>query len=208
MTPLEKRPIVTAKFVGGRLCLDFANTCTGRTDDGRVIGDRLLEFADLVAWASRAALESGPAAQRMLAEAGRDPEAAIKVWERAVQLRESCYGLFHALIAHQPPSAADLAVVNREWMEALRHRTLVPGTPFLQVQWTGEELDSRLVAGAESAVGLLSSPDSAGRLRECGGVKCHWLFEDTSRNRSRQWCDMKMCGTLAKVRRFRQRQQE
>ncbi|MBA3694513.1 MAG: CGNR zinc finger domain-containing protein, partial [Acidobacteria bacterium] len=30
---------------------------------------------------------------------------------------------------------------------------------------------------------------------------------DTSRNRTRQWCDMKDCGNLAKVRRFRAKQQ-
>jgi predicted RNA-binding Zn ribbon-like protein len=43
-------------------------------------------------------------------------------------------------------------------------------------------------------------------VRQCGGESCGWLFLDTSRNRSRQWCDMRDCGNLAKVRRFRERQ--
>jgi predicted RNA-binding Zn ribbon-like protein len=34
------------------------------------------------------------------------------------------------------------------------------------------------------------------------------MFLDTSRNRSRHWCDMKDCGNRAKVSRFRQRQQQ
>jgi predicted RNA-binding Zn ribbon-like protein len=32
------------------------------------------------------------------------------------------------------------------------------------------------------------------------------LFFDTSRNGRRAWCDMKTCGNLAKVRRFRSKQ--
>ena len=202
---LLERPISTAKLVGGRLCLDFVNTCGGRAADGRVIDDRLLEFTDLAAWAYRAALETGPAAQRMAADAVHNP-AASSIWERAVNLREASYRLLRGLVRHKPPSAADVAILNREWTEALRHRTLVPGTPCLQLKWTGETLDRTLWAVAESAVELLASPGSAERLKECGGVDCGWLFEDSSRNGSRQWCDMKMCGTLAKVRRFRKRQ--
>jgi len=34
------------------------------------------------------------------------------------------------------------------------------------------------------------------------------MFLDTSRNGRRHWCDMKDCGNLAKVRRFRQRLRE
>ena len=31
---------------------------------------------------------------------------------------------------------------------------------------------------------------------------CSWLFLDMSKNRSRRWCDMKVCGNRAKARRF------
>ena len=205
---LLERPISTAKLVGGQLCLDFVNTCEGRAEDGCVIADRLLEFTDLAAWAYRAALETGPAAQRMAAEAANDPAAAYRIWERAVNLREASFRLLRGLLRHNPSTAADVAILNREWSEALRHRMLVPGTPCLHLKWTGETLDRTLWAVAESAVQLLASPGSAERLKECGGVDCGWLFEDCSRNGSRQWCDMKMCGTIAKVRRFRKRQAE
>ena len=30
---------------------------------------------------------------------------------------------------------------------------------------------------------------------------CHWLYFDESRNRSRRWCDMNVCGNRAKARR-------
>jgi predicted RNA-binding Zn ribbon-like protein len=57
---------------------------------------------------------------------------------------------------------------------------------------------------ADSAAEFLTTGDLT-RLRECSGEDCGWLFEDTSKNRSRQWCDMRDCGNLAKVRRFRTR---
>ncbi|MGI8786895.1 MAG: CGNR zinc finger domain-containing protein [Pyrinomonadaceae bacterium] len=56
---------------------------------------------------------------------------------------------------------------------------------------------------SESAAAVLTTGDLT-RVRQCGG-DCCWMFLDTSRNRSRQWCDMKDCGNLAKVRRFRRK---
>ena len=40
-------------------------------------------------------------------------------------------------------------------------------------------------------------------IRVCEGRSCGWLFLDTSRNRTRRWCDMKICGNRAKARRYR-----
>jgi predicted RNA-binding Zn ribbon-like protein len=57
---------------------------------------------------------------------------------------------------------------------------------------------------ADSAAEMLTTSDLS-RLKQCPGDDCGWLFEDTSKNRRRQWCDMQDCGNLAKVRRFRSR---
>jgi predicted RNA-binding Zn ribbon-like protein len=57
---------------------------------------------------------------------------------------------------------------------------------------------------ADSAAEMLTTGDLS-RLKQCPGDDCGWLFEDTSKNRRRQWCDMQACGNLAKVRRFRSR---
>ena len=40
-------------------------------------------------------------------------------------------------------------------------------------------------------------------LRECGNTECRWLFVDTSKNHTRRWCDMKICGNRMKARRFK-----
>ena len=47
--------------------------------------------------------------------------------------------------------------------------------------------------------------DSMNRLRSCECETCRWLFLDTSKNHSRRWCDMKVCGNRMKARRFQAR---
>jgi hypothetical protein len=44
-------------------------------------------------------------------------------------------------------------------------------------------------------------------LKRCNNPACRWLFVDRSRNRTRQWCEMGMCGNRAKVARFKRRRQ-
>src|SRR5262245_54084491 len=43
------------------------------------------------------------------------------------------------------------------------------------------------------------------RLKVCPADDCLWAFYDRSRNRSRRWCDMEICGNRAKVRSYRER---
>jgi predicted RNA-binding Zn ribbon-like protein len=41
------------------------------------------------------------------------------------------------------------------------------------------------------------------RLKVCPADDCLWAFYDTSRNRSRRWCQMEVCGNRSKVRTYR-----
>ncbi|MEU0876689.1 CGNR zinc finger domain-containing protein [Nocardia brasiliensis] len=43
------------------------------------------------------------------------------------------------------------------------------------------------------------------RLKSCAARDCRWAYFDTSRNRSRRWCDMTNCGNRAKNRTWRER---
>jgi len=62
--------------------------------------------------------------------------------------------------------------------------------------------DPILTPVVRAAVELLTSADIA-RVRTCADGACAWLFLDTTRSRTRRWCDMKSCGNRSKVRRFR-----
>jgi predicted RNA-binding Zn ribbon-like protein len=44
------------------------------------------------------------------------------------------------------------------------------------------------------------------RLKVCLADDCQWAFYDTSKNRSRHWCSMGVCGNRQKTRTYRARQ--
>jgi predicted RNA-binding Zn ribbon-like protein len=43
-------------------------------------------------------------------------------------------------------------------------------------------------------------------LKACRSDTCQWGFYDRSRNQSRNWCDMAVCGNRAKARAYRRRE--
>jgi predicted RNA-binding Zn ribbon-like protein len=43
------------------------------------------------------------------------------------------------------------------------------------------------------------------RIKACAAEDCQWAFYDHSRNRSRAWCTMDVCGNRAKTRAYRAR---
>ncbi|MBO3759714.1 CGNR zinc finger domain-containing protein [Ciceribacter sp. L1K22] len=61
------------------------------------------------------------------------------------------------------------------------------------------------VSTARSALKLLAEPEP-GRMKICGN--CGWLFLDRSKNRSRTWCDMSVCGNRTKANRHYRRKKE
>ncbi|EJT07264.1 CGNR zinc finger domain-containing protein [Rhizobium sp. CCGE 510] len=64
---------------------------------------------------------------------------------------------------------------------------------------------SLAAATAHSVLRLIAMPDPE-RMKICGN--CGWLFVDRSKNRSRAWCDMAICGNRAKANRHYRRKKE
>lgn len=72
----------------------------------------------------------------------------------------------------------------------------------------GEENASPILAPVvRAAAELLTSADAA-RVRECDLETCSWLFLDRSKNGTRRWCDMSVCGNRAKARRHYARERK
>jgi predicted RNA-binding Zn ribbon-like protein len=198
-TPLEDLDAARARLprlLGGRLCLDFANTVDPRHGPGR--REFLDGYADLVAWGRVAGAIDDRLAGRLLSAAGARPAAADAVLERALGLREALY----RLLGGRGAGAADLATLNRELAEAMGQARVLEGGPGLAWSWPEEAADLArpLWPVARSAAELLTSPDLR-RVRECLGDNCGWLFLDTSKNHRRIWCSMRGCGNRAKARR-------
>ena len=56
-----------------------------------------------------------------------------------------------------------------------------------------------------AAVAHLAISGDWDRIKICPADDCRWAFYDASRNRSRQWCSMAVCGNRAKARAHRER---
>lgn len=190
-------------FLGGALCLDFANTAF--REDGVVVWESLGGFDDLLAWGV-AAQVLAPADAEPLRAAGERSGEARDAFVRAVALREQVYRVFAALAARVRPDPRDLAALDHAQRDAFAHRRLAAEGEGFRWDWSGggAALDRVLWRVAESAAQLLTRGD-LGRVRRCAGDDCTRLFLDTSRSGRRRWCDMSHCGNIAKVRRFRAR---
>ncbi len=195
-------PVETMDLTGGDPSLDFVNTLGGR--DSGTLKEKLRCYDDLVTWAERVGVVGSDRARRIRAAAARMPDEGQSVLERARTLREAMFRLFTG----RETDAHDLDLLADEAGRAAAERRLVvEGEGYLYAFPDGDRLDQLLWPVALSAAELLTSEELV-RVKECAAGDCSWLFLDMSRNRSRRWCDMKVCGNRAKARRFTARQKK
>jgi predicted RNA-binding Zn ribbon-like protein len=198
------------EFTGGELCLDFVNTVAHRTD-GERRRDDLASFSDLLEWSRQAGTISAADHAVLKRAADRSPVAARRTLARAVALREAIYAAISAYCAGRSGPRSAIDTISREAAIAGSHRHIVPiagSSSGFAWRWdaTHARLDRAIWPLAWSAADLVTSA-RVNQVRECALETCGWLFVDTSRNQTRRWCDMRVCGNRAKVRRFYQRRQ-
>ncbi len=168
------------RFSGGLLALDVANTVVRRNDPARRC-DRFEDRENIPTFVQ--------AAKRFRASEFPNVEIAPPIGEAEVMaliaLRESIDDFARPRVLSQ--SKGHNAVVRLFEMAAAASR--------------GADLQS----GAQS-VGYLASISAMKLLderllRRCKICPdCEWLFVDQSKNQSRMWCDMAVCGNRAKAR--------
>jgi predicted RNA-binding Zn ribbon-like protein len=202
----------TFRCPGGALCLDFCNTGQGLNPhwvrEGQGKNSQSEEwvptFTDLVDWLNTARAIDARQASWLGAASERSPEAAVKVWRRAIELREALTRLLLARTEGRKHEAPDLKVIDTEYARTALFARLEATSEGFAWNVEPEALDAALRPIVESAVALLTSPKLA-RLRRCGNSTCYWLFLDETKNCSRRWCEMASCGNVMKVRRHRAR---
>lgn len=190
----------TFDFSGGELCLDFANTLGGSRDRPT---ERLKSYQDLLAWGAQAGILNDEDVRYLGRVAEEHPRKAAAALADAIALREALFRIVAAVIAGSAPAEGDLATLNAALPRALNHLRVAPRADGCKWEWAAEEgaLDRMLWPIARSAADLLVSSE-VDRVRRCANSgECDWLFVDTTRNRSRRWCDMSSCGNRAKARR-------
>lgn len=193
------------------ICVDFVNTVESRmiSATGETVFrlDRFREYEDITAWCVEAKILSQKEAAVLNKLSRQEPLEAEYIRRRAIALREAIYQLCLSLLKRKPMPTQELSVLNEELTKSFSNYALLADGKKLKLNWFENEkkLERMLWIVAKSAADFLSGGDLS-RLRQCGGENCDKLFFDTSRNGRRAWCDMKTCGNLAKVRRFRSKQ--
>ncbi len=194
------------RLLGGRLGLDFVNTRDAPLSPQPT--EFLTDYAALARWGHHVGLYDEARRDALLALAARQPAEAQRAFERALTLRAASHGTFLALAHGRAPGAADLRVIQQLYADALTQAALTLGAAGVAWTWPDDDHLERVTwAVLRSTVELLTSPDVA-RVKECPGCgDCGWLFLDSSKNGTRQWCSMEGCGSRAKMRRHYRRSQ-
>jgi predicted RNA-binding Zn ribbon-like protein len=197
---------VEFQIIAGEACLDFINTLDNRPSPERH-KELLSTYRDLADWAAQAGVIAAAQRVALVRSAEAHPNAALITLRKAIELRECLCRIVSSRLRGRRPASDDIALFNRFLGEALSNLQLQAGRSGFRLDWQESEakLDALLWPVIKSASDLLTSPDLE-RVRECGSPSCRWLFVDRSKNHSRRWCDMKVCGNRLKARRFYQRQ--
>jgi predicted RNA-binding Zn ribbon-like protein len=183
------------RFSGGLLVLDTTNTVVLRGDPARSF-DRFEDTAEIARFAAAAEdFRSGELGGRRLSFQFSDTAA-----RQVIALREAADRLFRACAGGQiqtrylPEFLRAGAACLEDGDEAVGREGTPFGDPSRPIRFEA--------ALAVSALSLLAG-EAWKKVRIC--PNCNWLFVDRSRNSSRLWCDMSVCGNRHKAKRHYQR---
>ena len=185
------------------LAVEFANTLMWR---GSAPAETLHAAGDVAAWLSANKALEGAAIDNLIKWFEAHPSQAESFLRESIELREVVYGVLHRLAASSVPAAEDLRRLNGALSHSAPRAVLEHAEEAFGWRIAVKPTASGILAPVLwSAADLLVGPDSA-RLRECANHRCLWLFLDDSKNGSRRWCSMQMCGNRAKAHRHYLRQ--
>lgn len=174
------------RFSGGVLALDAANTVVHRGRPDKSF-DRFDDRSEIGRFAEAAGrFRSDEVGGRPLMVG--DCEAAAP---RVLAIREATDRLFR--------HAAACGEIDKRLLPDLL-RACADGIEAFPADENGRDAARPIAFEAALAVSALSllPGEAVRRLRIC--PNCGWLFLDRSRNASRMWCDMTVCGNRNKAR--------
>jgi len=180
-------------FSGGMTCLDFINTIDHLHTPPRY--DFFSDRATIIEWGRAAGILP------LAVEDSRSSDQPS--FQKALETRELLVRLLTPFSRSEAPADSDVAALNLCLQEASGHLTILR-TPegYELVLETHNPVEQVTYEAIRSATDLLLTKEK-GRVRQCS--ECGWLFYDATRNRSRRWCDMGICGNRAKARRHYER---
>jgi predicted RNA-binding Zn ribbon-like protein len=200
VSPLPPSRAASLPLVGGSLALDFANTESGRGTDQHQ--NHLRTAEDVVAWIEHA--RATPAEDALLRGlVSSAPDTARALLEDALVLRSAVQTIGGAIAIGAAPPADALEALSALHARCLASARLAVEDGRGRWRWDVEAapVEAALAPIALAAVKLFTEGDF-GRIKQCEGHACGWLFVDTTKNNRRRWCEMEVCGNRAKQKRL------
>lgn len=180
------------RFSGGVLALSAANTVVHRGDALKRF-DRFDDANELPRFAAAATHHCAEEFAHRPIVVSDSPVARIAI----VKLREAIDRLFRDVAAGSTADSGALADLLEASATAIRASAIAVTAKGPAGGADGGAIPLE-AAMAVSALALLRT-EALARIKIC--PNCGWLFVDRSRNSSRLWCDMAVCGNRAKARR-------
>ena len=165
------------RFSGGLLALDLVNTVVCRGDPERRV-DRFEDAENYAGFAEAAARYRSGEAAGAVTSARVDGESL----QALLTLREALNDWLRPLLEGRPDAGNALARL------------------FAAASHCSDADNGALPLGRAAAVSAMRLFDPAIRERTKICRNCDWLFIDRSKNKSRVWCDMAVCGNRSKAK--------
>jgi len=195
-------PQMPAFYIADHAALDFLNSVCAPTgepidwlEDGQgltswMVGAGILTIAaaaKIKAALSEKELNQAAKDARLLREAFREMTASLEIKE-AESFRDS-----------------DLELLNRWLGVPLSGRAILLGAKGELTSSPDPDVRSgnQLVRLLADKIANFLVETNLEQLRQCEGPTCTLYFRDTTKNRTRRWCSMAVCGNRAKAARFR-----
>jgi predicted RNA-binding Zn ribbon-like protein len=189
------------QLVAGHPALDFVNTLDWRFRQSGP--EELVESYDaLLRFVEEAELLTHKQARQL--QRTTASSAGRRALEECWALREAIAQVLYAKLDGDIPLSASLKTLERYFKAARSRQQLRWKKTGLAWKWPEIEADPEIPLWllSSSAAELMLAED-VHRVRACDNPECRWLFMDTSKNHTRRWCDMKICGNRMKARRFK-----
>jgi predicted RNA-binding Zn ribbon-like protein len=190
-------------FVGNHRSLDFINTLISGPE-GPI---ELLKSPETMAkWCEQARIfRSG---EHAAFAAHMKQSSAGALLAHAIRFRADLEEILRCGSTSQPAAAKAAKLINAVLARAPQLLTATVRQKRLSPQLTSDQqsssFDRFLSELAKDALDLFTKIDLR-QVKRCANPDCVLYFHDDSKNHTRQWCSMRICGNRAKASRFRKR---
>ncbi len=194
-------------LVGSELAFDLSNTSSGRGHSTHK--DHLGVGKDVIVWAQHAKVLTPTDGEWAVSAVIDNRALADELLHRTLLLRETIYKLGEAIATGLGTSTETVDTLAHVHAACIARAHLVKHDSGFVWAWAPQDSLVEAILGPVtlSALTLLTQADLS-RIKQCAGDHCGWLFFDTTKNKSRRWCEMQVCGNRAKQRRHLTRARE